>query len=115
MLGYAHGQARASWMWDGNTSTQTYETFLRMFDEGTLPDDYLAPYPLSGEWAGESIAEVLGDMFPQLLDDDADVDYWHGDITDAYEDGFQSGWYDYLLDTAQHMTTPTPDQHDTTK
>lgn len=105
MLGYAHGQARASWMWDGNTTDETYRTFLRLYNEGDLPDDYLSPDPLSGEWAGESITEMLGGEFPQLREDDADVDYWHGDIVDAYEDGFREGWYTYLCETATYMTT----------
>lgn len=103
-LGYAHGQARASWMWDGNTKDETYREFLRLYNEGDLPDDYLSPDPLSGEWAGESITELLGAEFPELLNDDADVDYWHGDIPDTYEDGFRTGWYDYLCETAHYMT-----------
>ena len=108
-LGYEHGRARASWMWDGNTTQKTYEEFLRLDADCDLPDDYLPPDPLSGEWAGESIPELLGDEFPELLSDDVDVDYWHGDILMAYEDGFRQGWHDYLVDTALYMTTPYPD------
>lgn len=109
-MGYAHGRARASWVWDGNTTDETYMTFLHLYNEGDLPDDYLCPDPLSGEWAGESILEILGDTFPQLREDDADVDYWHGDIPDAYEDGFREGWYVYLCETAMYMTAPDPDE-----
>lgn len=113
-LGYAHGRARASWMWNGNTTDETYSTFLRLYDEGDLPDTYLSPDPLSGEWAGESIPELLGDLFPQLQDDDADVDYWNSDILTDYEDGFRTGWYDELCETATYMTQPIP-SHTTTQ
>lgn len=99
-LGYKHGEARASWVWDGNTPTDEYHYFIRKYDEGDLPEHYLSPDALSGEWAGESVAELLGSEFPQLLNDDADVDYWHGDIPDAYEEGFQEGWYGVLVSVA---------------
>ena len=93
--GYKHGAGRASWLWDGNTTDETYRTFLKLYDEGALPDDYLAPYPLSGEWAGESITELLGDLL-----DEEDND----GIMEAYEDGFQQGWWDELVNTATTMT-----------
>lgn len=107
-LGYAHGQSNASWVWDGNTTQETYEEFLRLYDEGDIPDVYLPPDPLSGEWAGESITELLGAEFPELTSDDADVDYWNSDILTAYEVGFRTGWHDYLCETAHYMVTPTP-------
>lgn len=98
--GLQDGKARASWVFDGNTTIETYKTFLRLYNEGDLPDDFLCPDPLSGEWADESIRDVLGD----LLTDDADIDYWHGDVFEEYERGFNEAWYDTLVETAMYHT-----------
>lgn len=45
-------------------------------------DGIYNPSPLSGEWAGESIKELLGD----LCDDDEIITY----LCDEYEDGYES-------------------------
>jgi hypothetical protein len=102
--GYAHGRNRASWLFDGNTTDETYRTFLRLYNDGDLPDDFLPPDPLSGEWAGESISEMLGDLVDPRTHDDADADYWNSDIMEAYEDGFRQGWWDELVATANYYT-----------
>jgi len=95
--GYAHGKGRASWVFDGNTTDETYRTFLRLHDEGDLPEDFYPPDALSGEWAGESIPELLGD----LMDGD---DYFDEQVMEAYEDGFREGWWDELVTTANYYT-----------
>lgn len=43
------------------------------------------PAPLSGEWAGESIPEILSG----LITDDMDADDIN-ELCDAYEEGYQS-------------------------
>ena len=91
------GKAAASWVWDGNTTTGTYAMFLKTYDEGDLPDNYLAPSPLSGEWAGESIKELLGDLLTGNDEDDQA-------ILEIYEAGFMDAWYDNLITTAKYMT-----------
>jgi hypothetical protein len=48
-------------------------------------------FPLSGEWAGESIPELIGDLLAKTTDDE------HGhEICMAYEDGYSEG-YDMAL------------------
>lgn len=96
------GNAAANWVWDGNTTTETYRMFLKSYDEGTLDEAYLAPYPLSGEWAGESITELLGDLLTGNEDSDLEV-------MDYYEVGFVNAWYDNLITTAKYMTQEDTD------
>lgn len=69
------------------------ETFLDMArkrgeDHATYDrnDGAFRPDPLSGEWAGESVAELLGDLIDALGNDYA------GDVCDAYEAGYAGVW-----------------------
>jgi hypothetical protein len=57
------GKAAASWVFDGNTTDETYRRTLQGIEDGD-PEvmDRLSWSPLSGEWAGESIQELLGDL-----------------------------------------------------
>jgi len=48
--------------------------------------DVEMPACLSGEWAGESITELIGDLLDEVSEDDNDA------ICDAYEEGFAQGW-----------------------
>jgi hypothetical protein len=59
------------------------------------PDDALAPAWLSGEWAGESVRELVGDLIDVvasryaldgLAQDGADAEAWAA-ICEAYEQG----------------------------
>lgn len=43
--------------------------------------------PLSGEWAGESIPELLGDLFDVYEDGESN----ESDLCDAYEAGYAKG------------------------
>ena len=55
-------------------------------------DSYNAE-PLSGEWAGESIPELLGDLWADV--DDAEIPEWYlATICDYYEKGYQSAFED---------------------
>ena len=55
-------------------------------------DSYNAS-PLSGEWAGESIPELLGDLWADL--DSIDIPEWYlGTLCDHYEKGYQSAFED---------------------
>lgn len=44
--------------------------------------------PLSGQWAGESVRELLGDLI------DAVGDEYESDVCDAYETGYAGVWSD---------------------
>ena len=58
---------------------------------------YENPTPLSGEWAGESPNEILGDLFAKAekLIGEYDSEVWQ-DICDNYETGYFDGNYPLL-------------------
>jgi hypothetical protein len=60
--GADRGRAAASWKFDGNTTTRTYEAFLAGYTDGDpmVIDAYAPPSWFSGEMAGESTKELLG-------------------------------------------------------
>lgn len=47
------------------------------------------PEPLSGEWAGESMQELLGDLADKISVDHPDN---FSDLCEAYEDGYEDGY-----------------------
>lgn len=89
-LGTDHGRAAASWVFDGNTSEETYRRVLAGIDDGD-PEvlDTLPCADLSGEWADtltgpqlirDALADVLADF-----EDESDMEERFGpDICDAY-------------------------------
>ncbi len=78
--GVKAGKARASWVFDGNTTSQTYLDTLGGIEDGDPAVlDRLEWSPLSGEWAGESVSELLGDLLDGKDDDATDA------ITEAYD------------------------------
>lgn len=64
--------------------------FDRGLDQGTADRDkgYYNDAPLSGEWAGESVTELLGDLFMNFMDGTDNI----SDLCDAYEAGYQSAF-----------------------
>ena len=54
--------------------------------------DVEMPACLSGEWAGESITELIGDLLDEVYEEGF-AQGWHAVvICDAYEEGFAQGW-----------------------
>jgi hypothetical protein len=92
--GKAAGKAHASWVFDYTTSDDTYKEFIQGFGNGDseIIDAYDVS-PLSGEWAGESIQEILGDRVS-----DASMD--------AYDSAFQKAYWNDLIRVAiYHVKT----------
>ena len=54
--------------------------------------------PLSGEWAGESIPELLGDLMEETGAIDAEDDGLYSALCDAYEEAALEAYYDLLSD-----------------
>lgn len=61
--------------------------------------------PLSGEWAGESMPEIIGDLVDEaatIHGGDPDADCWD-DMANEYETGYEDGqlsvWGDTLADS----------------
>ena len=90
--GHAAGIARASWA-DIPDERAAY-VLVTGIDDGDpeVLDTYDPGAPLSGEWAGESMTELLGDDY---TDDDAD----------DYERGFSEGYWHELERTARAIVT----------
>lgn len=72
------------------------EAWHRGYDRGLADKDegYVNDSPLSGEWAGESIPELLGDLIKQAMNTgisvlmDIDEDHIIQELCDEYEDGY---------------------------
>ena len=77
------GKSAASWCFDGNTTQTTYRRMAQMIEDGdpALDNHITTPEWLSGQWAGESIPELLGDILPEEEDEDGEQ---HNEIYDAY-------------------------------
>ena len=62
------------------------EAYRRGLHRGTMDkvEGLLCLAPLSGEWAGESIPELLGDLFDVYEDGESN----ESDLCDAYEQGY---------------------------
>ena len=87
--GYEAGKAAGSWVIDGNTSSETAARILAGI-AGIAESDPeimdLQPSPLSGEWAGESIGELI-DGYAELGEDAQTA------ACDAYEAGYSDGFW----------------------
>lgn len=100
--GYEAGKNAASWVFDGNTDLATYARVLRGFEDGDPEIMDMQPAPLSGEFAGGSMNEILG-----IFDNDED----QNEAADAYEEGFSEGYWAEIQDTC-HYHLGTEDNED---
>lgn len=92
--GYDHGQARGSWVLDGNSTVETARRIVEGYNDGDPEIMDMQPAPLSGEWAGESIPE-MSDYFDMDLSDET--------VADDFEQGFSDGYWTEILTTAREM------------
>ena len=92
------GLAAASWKFDGNTTKATYEYFLKGLADGDpeVLDAYMPPSWLSGEFAGESMNELIG--APDTPAQEARVD----DVAQAYEDAAEGAYWHELERMARY-------------
>lgn len=82
LAGHDRGLTSGSWVIDGNTSEDQARRLLKGITDGDPMD--MAPSPLSGEWAGESIPE-LSDTYSIDLTDETNAD--------EFEEGFSEGFW----------------------
>lgn len=86
-IGYDHGKAAGSWVFDGTATIAHYRNVLIMLKKGD-PEIYdLLPSPdLGGEWADNySGWDLARDLGLEDLDDD------YADACEEYEMGFSEG------------------------
>lgn len=83
-IGTDHGKAAASWVFDGNTTAETYRWYLRGIEEGD-PEvlDSLREPNLSGEFAGDYTPR---DLAGDLGIDDTGAD--SADVLSEFEDAY---------------------------
>lgn len=96
------GIAAASWKFDGNTTDATYRAFLNGNEDGdpAIMNLFDAPSWLSGEWAGESMNEILGT--PQNARDEERQD----DVANAYVEAADDAYWRELERVARYHTKP---------
>ena len=90
--GREHGANAGEWYFDGNTSEATYSAVLKGIEDGDPAVLDTFPTFSFGEWAGESVKEILGD----IPEDNAD------EIIDAYLQGFYDGSSDMIESTVRN-------------
>lgn len=98
--GRKRGLAAASWKFDGNTTDATYRAFLQGWNDcdPAILDAYEPPSWLSGEWAGESMSELLGECY------DARDEERRDDVAQAYEHAASTAYWCELVRTARYHT-----------
>ena len=97
-LGYLDGVRRGDSLTDGNTTLEQYAKIRTGYEEGDCEVMDLCPYPLSGEWADESISEIFNLNIGQ--------DYPDDELLDKYEQGFQEGFWNKVIQNCNyHLQT----------
>lgn len=93
------GLNAASWKFDGNTTEAEYRRFLLGYMSGDpeVMDQYTPPSWLSGEWAGESISELLGEA-----ETTRELDRME-DVETAYEDAAEQAYWSELERAASYV------------
>ena len=87
------GYNAATWILDGNSTTDQARSILDAIESC----DFDFPSPLSGEWAGESISELLGDDYNELDDNE------QTELCDAYEQAYLSAYATEAVRSARAM------------
>lgn len=104
--GRAVGLAAASWMFDGNTTDDTYRAFVdgRRDGDPKIVDQYAPREWLSGEWVGESVSELLGECENTRDEERA------SDVMDAYVEAADTAYWRELERVARYHL-PKPKRH----
>ena len=106
-LGEAAGKAAASWVFDGNTSPETYRAFLAGYEEGDpmVMDAYQpASGWLSGEFAESPTPDTLAsdlDLDPDNIGHDVDI---LDDACEVFEEVADDAYWAELVRVATLQT-----------
>jgi hypothetical protein len=99
-IGASMGRSAASWIFDGNTPTETYRACVRMNEEGdpAWDDSFSARPPLAAEYGDDM---TLGELARELeLEEDSDI---FPDVCQELEDSYYSAFHDAVISTARAM------------
>jgi hypothetical protein len=95
-LAVQKGQNAASWVFDGNTSNDTYRAYLAAVQNGDESDMFRAP-DLSGEFAGEyDTRELAADLD---IDENSDI---MDELANLYLDAVSAAFYGELERVAHY-------------
>ena len=101
-LGRERGHAAATWVEIGSGNAATILQGIEDSDPAIM---VTMPAPLSGEWTGESIPELIeesglvySEMFTDDMADRNDVDTW----LDAYEEAFSAAYWSEIERTCRY-------------
>ena len=105
-LGAEAGRNAASWVFDGNTSRETYARYLKLSEDGdpALYDEF-GPTTgwLSGEWADAPTPNTLYAELELDPDDDLDGEIM-AELSDAYEQAADEA-YQHELERVARLQT----------
>lgn len=102
LMGEAAGQAAAGWVFDGNTTAETYRKVLDALQSGDPVIDSLVTVPtwLSGEHADSMTPAALLASLDATEVEDADADA----ICTAYETAADETFWDHVTKAAMDAT-----------
>lgn len=98
--GMEAGKAAGSWVIDGNTTEEQAARILRGIKDCDPEVMDIEPSPLSGEWSGESIYELI-DGYRDMSVDEQD------EATQQYEEGFSLAFWGEVERAARYLTDPS--------
>ena len=93
-MGLEYGKARGSWIIDGNSPKEFCQKIIDGFEDNDPEIMEISDSPLSGEFADSpTVSSVLSEL-------GLDSDEQHDEILDAYEAGYQDGFWDTVIQSA---------------
>jgi hypothetical protein len=105
-LGRERGKAAASWVFDGNTTDETYRTFLRLYDDGDPLIDQFAITAsgwLSGEYADDPSPTTLARDLDLPTETDEDLAALN-EACNTYEEAAEAAYWAELERVARLQT-----------
>lgn len=104
-MGQERGKAAASWVFDGNTTDETYRTFLRLSDDGDPAIDQFATQTgwLSGEYGDEPSPTTLARDLEMPTKTDKDLATLD-EVCNVYEEAAEAAYWAELERVARLQT-----------
>lgn len=112
------GESAASWFWDfGRMSDRDFADLKRQWKKdkhrviSRIEDDNGTPNFVSGEWAGESINELMGDLIEAA--EEEGLEDFEDEIVSAYEDAAQDAyWTEVWREAELHLEEDEEEEDD---
>lgn len=103
-LGLDYGKARGSWVIDGNSPKEFCQKIIDGYEDSDPEIMDISGSPLSGEFAdGPTPSSVLAELEIEIQDNCAMCESEQSEIIDAYEAGYQDGFWETVIQDAYKM------------